>query len=54
MKLHIIRTKSTEGQRWAVVDDQTGVVIVRNLESEAEAEAFIREQMSSTNHEGAK
>jgi hypothetical protein len=46
MNLRIIKTKSTIGQRWAVVDDDhTGIVIVRGLESEAEAEAFVREQI---------
>jgi hypothetical protein len=54
MQLRIIKTKATDGVHWAVVDDHSGVVVLRNLDSEAEAEQFIREQMSSTNHEGAK
>jgi hypothetical protein len=55
MKLRIIKTKATDGVHWAVVDDHTGIVIVRNLESEAEAEAFVREQMATqSTNENAK
>jgi hypothetical protein len=45
MRLRIIKTKATDGVHWAVVDDQTGIVIVRGLESEQEAIEFVNEQM---------
>jgi hypothetical protein len=46
MNLRVIKTKATDGTKWAVVDDATGIVIVRNLDTEAEAEVFIRDQMA--------
>jgi hypothetical protein len=46
MNLRVIRTKSTEGTKWAVLDDNTGIIVVRGLDSEQEAIEFIRDQMA--------
>jgi hypothetical protein len=45
MRLRIIKTKATDGVHFAVVDDRTGIVLVRGLDTEAEAEAVVREQI---------
>jgi hypothetical protein len=54
MKLRIIKTKVTDGVKWAVVDDHSGWAYVTNLESEAEAEAFIRDACPRCEHCGAE
>jgi hypothetical protein len=45
MKLRIIKTKATDGVHWAVVDDRSGIVLVRGLDTEQEAIEFMNEQM---------
>jgi hypothetical protein len=51
MNLRIFKYKSTIGQRWAVIDDDTRIVLVQNLETEDEAIEFVRDQLQRQ-HEG--